>query len=537
MNTVDMMKTMTEVNRHAKAVHSMDVENKVGAFLSSELQSDMNLDIKQEPNLEVNIKQETKQELDIKEEPTPILKQFAFIDANDKDTCMTVTPTHNSDKSLKIVEAYTLIDTEETSVSEVNEQKQGSHLRILKQDPDENEVLVTKESETRELQNAVVSKPRNTDPFDRCEYFCRICSEEFYTELKLTRHLSGVHKERPLKYRKNFGPLLTKAVLHKCGLCGKNIKHSREDIHTHLKQSHESDGLSLDTYHKRYMGGQWYNQCWFDCRKCQEKYMNISDLMSHIRGKHGFKKVEQYIGTLGPLMSKKNTHQCGICREIILCTKDYVLQHLSVHHVSLKEYNEKYLDAIASNGSNSTVANTKKANSENGPPRNRKRSPDSDKIFKCHSCHETYELEYFHDLTKTHRCKSRTTIPQILKPRMKELFQKCEYFCRVCPEEYYSREDIVRHIEKAHPRMATRCQGKSSPNKYSFIKVKEVYGRLKTKEIKHICRLCFRDVSHEQNVITRHLKDFHGVLLMTYYERFFQVKREGAELHIKAEDG
>ena len=102
MNTVEMKKSMTEVNRHAMAVENMDIH--VDAFLSAEPQSDVkvevpqglhkelhdgiNCSIRQEPSVEFDFKQEINQEVDIKEEPIPMMKQFAFIDANDQDvTC------------------------------------------------------------------------------------------------------------------------------------------------------------------------------------------------------------------------------------------------------------------------------------------------------------------------------------------------------------------------------------------------------------------------------------------------------------------
>ena len=152
--------------------------------------------------------------------------------------------------------------------------------------------------------------------------------------------------------------------------------------------------------------------------------------------------------------------------------------------------------------------------------------PNNDKFFRCHSCQKTFAFEYFHDLGKTHRCYELTSIkiPSLLKPKFKEVFQKCEYFCRICPEEYYSREDIVRHIKKAHPVLVRRSESKWGQYTY---KVKATYGKLITKEVRHNCHLCRRDVMHYQDAITRHLKDFHGVDLITYYNNFFMCKREG----------
>ena len=66
------MDSITEVNRHAKTVHDMDLNNQVDVFLLAEPQSDMKVEgpqeldqelqddinggIKQEPNLELDIK-------------------------------------------------------------------------------------------------------------------------------------------------------------------------------------------------------------------------------------------------------------------------------------------------------------------------------------------------------------------------------------------------------------------------------------------------------------------------------------------------
>ena len=233
----------------------MDVNDRIDSFLSTNpgvkiespqghqrLTDNTNYD---QQNLVADIKIEPDEKLDkgdsnldVKEEPT--MKPFTFIDATSTaDTDKN--PTQTSNKSLKIVEAYTFIDTEaipsSLTNSLVDELKQGNKQSLLKQEPLENEAGEYASSDP----SPSVSRVR--DKFDHCEYFCRICSEEFYTELKLTRHLMGVHKARINEYRKKFGPLLTKEVFHRCGLCGKKVQHSRNDIYKHLKQSkeHKSD--------------------------------------------------------------------------------------------------------------------------------------------------------------------------------------------------------------------------------------------------------------------------------------------------------
>ena len=471
-------------------------------------QQNLVADIKKEPD-EMLHKQESN--LDVKEEPA--MKPFTFIDASstaDTDKY----PTQTSNKSLKIVEAYTFIDT-------VDELKQGNKQSVLKQEPVENEFGECATS----YPSPSTSKVR--DKFDQCEYFCRICSEEFYTELKLTRHLMGVHKARINEYRKKFGHLLTKEVFHRCGLCGKKVRHSRNDIYKHLKQSkeHKSDatGLTMDIYHKRYMEVDWYNQCWFDCRQCQEKFMGKSDLVSHIRQKHGMKKVEMYINSQGPLMTRKETHQCKVCSELMLCTEVSVLQHLSVHKLSLKDYKAKYLEANAGNDDN------------------HKKSTDNDTddtLFKCNSCHKMFEFDYSQDLQKSHECRiTRKKIPPSLKPKILEAFQKCEYFCRMCPEEFHSEYEIKTHIKEAHPEMVSKFKPKrllGSADQFSY-RVKASYGKLMTKEVKQICQLCHRNIRHELQAVQAHVTKVHGVDLVTYYKRFFQLKTEAKEIKIKME--
>ena len=227
--------------------------------------------------------------------------------------------------------------------------------------------------------------------FDKCEYFCRICNAEFWLHSKLVNHINRIHQHvTDDEYKEQYGPLMTKLTLHKCGLCGHSFRHTKTYIVQHLKKKHESDckGLSLEMYQKRYINGHWYNRCWFDCRACHEKYTSQSDLENHIQlyhifkniheyknslgplkttscrichdkffsqskleyhiqREHMFENIDTYVATLGALMTKSDTHECRMCNKIIYCTESVVLEHLTRHGISLEDYNEKFMNVGA----------------------------------------------------------------------------------------------------------------------------------------------------------------------------------------------
>ena len=60
-----------------------------------------------------------------------------------------------------------------------------------------------------------------------------------------------------------------------------------------------------------------------------------------------FESIDAYIDTLGPLATKEDTHKCRLCDKIIQSTENVVLEHLSVHGMSLDDYNERLTKVAA----------------------------------------------------------------------------------------------------------------------------------------------------------------------------------------------
>ena len=240
-----------------------------------------------------------------------------------------------------------------------------------------------------EISKAKEDEEKFNRDLDKCEFFCRICDAQFWSHPMLKSHIIRVHHHITVdEYKEQYGPLLTKLTTHKCGLCGASFRHVKTYIYQHLRNVHEfefSKGLSLEAYWKRYINKQWYNQCWFDCRACNEKFTSQSDLENHVQLYHIFKDIDEYthslgplkttscrichdkffslskleihiqqehifdsidsyVHTLGPLMTKEDTHKCRLCNKVIYSTENVVLEHLSYHGMSLGDYNEKYMN-------------------------------------------------------------------------------------------------------------------------------------------------------------------------------------------------
>jgi len=81
---------------------------------------------------------------------------------------------------------------------------------------------------------------------DYCEFKCSVCQEVVFSNVKLNLHVVRRHKLKNMKeYRAIYGDPESKHRLHKCFLCGCNIKWEATRIRDHLKCSHKVDGRAM----------------------------------------------------------------------------------------------------------------------------------------------------------------------------------------------------------------------------------------------------------------------------------------------------
>ena len=333
----------------------------------------------------------------------------------------------------------------------------------------------------------------------KCEYFCRICSEECWSAFQLNCHLKAAHQDVTVEqYKKQCGPLLTKEVKHRCCLCNIEVRHTEPSIKKHLVIRHRNMKMSKyvkrlragertkvstelpvkaeavsvadhdhvkaeDALQKMYTGekqdSDWFKQCRFDCRVCRKRYQSQSSLLNHISKTHQI-KVLNYVEKYGPLMTVEKNHTCHICGAAVTSTLEMIGQHLWMHSFTLKEYSHKYM-GVDVNDAGKKLAQRK---------------------------------EIAIDTT----------------------FEQCEYTCGMCAEKFHVQYRLFRHVNKAHMELTIK-------------EYKDRFGHCRTKTVTHRCRICNKELLHTKSIISKHLWRYHSCLSMTEYEEKYLTDSEPTE--------
>ena len=283
-----------------------------------------------------------------------------------------------------------------------------------------------------------------------CEYSCRICSEKCTSETEIIGHLGAAHHGITTEqYVELYGPLMTKEVKHTCVVCYREVLHARKNMLGHLRR-HKINPSKY--YHKYIMASEnmrgkmslfkgedklefcadvthdkdWFKQCRFDCRACENKQRSHPGLSSHIKKVHNIDDQE-YVETYGPLMSVKKKHRCKICGVYLLSMKKVICTHMCMHNLSLNEYSSKYMDVKISE-----EANVKSYNEQ----------------------------------------------------AVDSTFEQCEYTCGICGKKFQVHCRLWTHVGKAHKDITLR----DYKDKYGQCQTKTVMHRCRIcdKELLHV---------------------------------------------------
>ncbi len=194
-----------------------------------------------------------------------------------------------------------------------------------------------------------------------CTFRCPQCKNVFENYGTFRKHTTTTSAKCPLpEGMKPYEKYLEKVVAHKCKICSKLLLCDNEVIKKHIDTSHSLNNVGQ---YARKTGCTWLpikyhlngvddifksktatlsvivgNCCIFTCDHCDKRINNWLHMRQHVKEKHGFSNVmwHQYI-------SKVVLHQCKICKNKVLCDKEFIKKHVSNHHkLKLSAYELKY---------------------------------------------------------------------------------------------------------------------------------------------------------------------------------------------------
>ena len=105
------------------------------------------------------------------------------------------------------------------------------------------------------------------------------------------------------------------------------------------KEKH-SETSSLDSSTQSEFGNDWYNRCYFQCKRCPKWYVKTSSLKTHLAKKHK-EKTKKGRKTFNSIeyLSVRTDLECILCGEDILWEKESIETHaIQNHKMSLDEF-------------------------------------------------------------------------------------------------------------------------------------------------------------------------------------------------------
>jgi hypothetical protein len=82
------------------------------------------------------------------------------------------------------------------------------------------------------------------------------------------------------------------------------------------------------------------------------------------------------------------------------------------------------------------------------------------------------------------------------------------YGCTYCPADRATKEALWAHMRAAHPDQQTDPE---TPYKIVYV------GLCTIEACDHVCLLCNQPVQHEEEMLDRHMRQFHRITAVNYY--------------------
>ena len=220
--------------------------------------------------------------------------------------------------------------------------------------------LVIAELDQRQGQPVV----REKDPWNRCQFQCKLCDVIYSDRRNVKSHIVMSHKMSYQDYISQYGDPELPTAKWQCVICGSETRHARNNIYIHLRDCHS---LTCDQYASQYgMPGQErtdqanisgsgaaseavvmepspkWNKCKFQCPICDKISNEKRHIRSHTMSVHGI-SLDVLEAENGDCEIHTEYFFCAVCHaEVKHCHRNILMHLQRSHNLSTAEYEAKY---------------------------------------------------------------------------------------------------------------------------------------------------------------------------------------------------
>ena len=328
------------------------------------------------------------------------------------------------------------------------------------------------------------------------KFSCTLCSKQFNFPNQLRAHLRSTHamsKEEYLSFKSSMPRAQFKS--HHCQLCGLDIVQGHLSLSRHFSAFHPE--ISVKDYFYQYVAKslapsprdekpsqpryhddvvEWANKCVWKCPVCPEASSNKEKVISNHIWK--FHKGEG-VGQLNPVILTDVSCECAICQATIRHDYKSLHNHITqAHNLTMRAYHQQYVKAVR------VQADASPSNVVDKVP------PITVSMSLTKPCAVEEDQDYL------------------------DWRNKCEYKCRLCPQEFRMRRLIRIHIKRLH--MPVQAYVRK-------------FGGLESKMVCHKCYICGANVPHDAHLLQGHIGTIHRISLKDYYRTYVEPKRTEIE--------
>ena len=205
---------------------------------------------------------------------------------------------------------------------------------------------------------------REKDPWNRCQFQCKLCGVIFSDRRNVKSHIVMSHKMSYQDYISQYGDPELPTAKWQCVICGSETRHARNNIYIHLRDCHS---LTCDQYAAQYgMPGMertedgsfsWsgvtnentstepspkWNKCKFQCPICDKISNEKRHIRSHTLSAHGI-SLDLLEAENGDCEIHTEYFFCAVCHaEVKHCHRNILMHLQRSHNLSTAEYEAKF---------------------------------------------------------------------------------------------------------------------------------------------------------------------------------------------------